>query len=72
MNEETVRHWIRKADNDPKIGKDEMATQDPVVDMVCFHMRVCNTSGGFRGKKGYKRRSGRGTACRAPTAGANA
>ncbi|GBC92848.1 hypothetical protein HRbin15_01325 [bacterium HR15] len=41
MNEETVRNWIRKAENDLKIGKDEMSVGDPVTDMVCFHMQQC-------------------------------
>ena len=31
----------QKAENDLKIGKDEMATQNPVTDMVCFHMQQC-------------------------------
>lgn len=41
MNEETMRNWIRRAENDLKIGKDEIATDRPVLDMVCFHMQQC-------------------------------
>lgn len=39
MNQETVRNWLRKADNDLKIAKDEMQTSEPATDMVCFHMQ---------------------------------
>jgi HEPN domain-containing protein len=41
MNEETIRNWIKKAENDLKIGNDEMGTQEPARDMVCFHMQQC-------------------------------
>jgi hypothetical protein len=33
--------WIQKAENDFKIGVDEMETNDPVADMICFHMQQC-------------------------------
>ena len=36
-----MKLWLRKADADLKIGKDEMRTDDPVTDMVCFHMQQC-------------------------------
>lgn len=42
MNEDTIRNWIQKAENDLKVGKDEMATQEPARDMVCFHMQQCS------------------------------
>lgn len=42
MNEHTIRNWIQKAENDLKIGKDEMATHEPASDMVCFHMQQCS------------------------------
>lgn len=42
MNEHTIRNWIHKAENDFKIGKDEMATHEPANDMVCFHMQQCS------------------------------
>jgi len=32
MNEKTVKKWIVKAENDLKIGKDEMLTDRPVTD----------------------------------------
>ncbi len=41
MNEETVKNWIIKAENDLKIGKDEMKTKNPVTDGICFHMQQC-------------------------------
>jgi HEPN domain-containing protein len=41
MNDDTVKLWFLKADNDLKIGKDELATEKPATDMVCFHMQQC-------------------------------
>ncbi len=41
MNEETVRHWLRKAEHDLRIGRAGMEIADPVTDMVCFHMQQC-------------------------------
>jgi len=41
MNKETVEKWITKAENDLKIGKDEMLTENPATDAVCFHMQQC-------------------------------
>ena len=37
MNEDTVRKWILKAESDLKIAKDELITQDPATDAICFH-----------------------------------
>lgn len=34
-----VRDWILKAENDLKIGKDEILTDNPATDAVCFHMQ---------------------------------
>jgi len=39
MNDETVRKWFIKADHDLKTGKDELATEEPATDTVCFHMQ---------------------------------
>ena len=36
-----VRNWILKAESDLKIGRDEMQTEHPATDMVCFHMQQC-------------------------------
>ncbi len=36
-----VSNWVRKAENDLKIGRGEMGTSDPATDMVCFHMQQC-------------------------------
>ena len=41
MNEDTVKNWIAKAENDLKIGKDEMSTEKPTTDGICFHMQQC-------------------------------
>lgn len=38
MNEATVRQWIRKANNDLKIGTGALQHPDPVTGMICFHM----------------------------------
>ena len=34
-----ARKWLIKAENDFKIGLDEMQTEEPATDMVCFHMQ---------------------------------
>lgn len=34
-----VKDWILKAESDLKIGKDEMLTDAPVTDAICFHMQ---------------------------------
>ncbi len=39
MNEETVKRWLIKAENDIKIGKDEFLTDSPATDAICFHMQ---------------------------------
>lgn len=41
MNIETIKKWIQKAENDLKIGKDELLTENPVTDAICFHMQQC-------------------------------
>lgn len=41
MNVESTRNWIRKAENDLKIGKDQISVEAPVTDMVCFYMQHC-------------------------------
>ena len=41
MNEDVVKKWILKAENDLKTGKDEQASSNPATDMVCFHMQQC-------------------------------
>ena len=37
MNEHTVRQWLRKAENDRKIARRELARPDAITDAVCFH-----------------------------------
>ncbi len=34
-----VKNWILKANNDFKTGKDEMETEEPATDTICFHMQ---------------------------------
>lgn len=41
MNEDTVKNWVAKAENDLKIGKDEINTENPATDGICFHMQQC-------------------------------
>ena len=41
MKEEIVSLWRQKADNDLKTGTDELATENPATDTVCFHMQQC-------------------------------
>ena len=41
MIDKTVKLWMIKADNDLKTGKDELATENPATDTVCFHMQQC-------------------------------
>lgn len=41
MNEAVVKLWLVKADNDLKTGKDELASENPATDTVCFHMQQC-------------------------------
>ena len=36
-----ARNWVLKAENDLKIGQDELQTEEPATDMVCFHMQQC-------------------------------
>ena len=41
MNEEIIKLWCIKADNDLKTGRDELSTGDPATDTVCFHAQQC-------------------------------
>ena len=44
MNQEKerlVRNWIARAESDLKIAKDELMTEAPVTDAVCFHAQQC-------------------------------
>lgn len=38
---EIVGKWVIKAENDLKIGKDEIVTPNPATDAICFHMQQC-------------------------------
>ncbi|NIO85679.1 MAG: HEPN domain-containing protein [Candidatus Aminicenantes bacterium] len=39
--QDVVKNWILKANNDLKTGKDEMETDEPATDTICFHMQQC-------------------------------
>jgi len=41
LNLETVRKWILKANNDLKVAKDELLTENPATDVICFHAQQC-------------------------------
>ncbi|MGC9070914.1 MAG: HEPN domain-containing protein, partial [Elusimicrobiales bacterium] len=38
---EIVLNWIKKAENDLKTAKDEMAVHNPATDTICFHAKQC-------------------------------
>lgn len=38
---DTARLWFIKADHDLKIGRGELATENPATDAICFHMQQC-------------------------------
>ena len=39
MSHQSARQWILKAESDLKIGRDELATEKPARDAICFHMQ---------------------------------
>lgn len=41
MSIDSTKNWIRKAENDFKIGKDEIITEEPATDAICFPMQQC-------------------------------
>ena len=44
MNEHLIKKvdlWILKAENDLKTAKDEMNTDKPATDTICFHAQQC-------------------------------
>ncbi|MDI6839857.1 MAG: HEPN domain-containing protein [bacterium] len=41
MKEEDVKKWIKKAENDLKVARDEINTQEPATDTICFHCQQC-------------------------------
>jgi len=38
---EIVSNWIKKAESDLKTAKDEIQTQEPCTDTICFHAQQC-------------------------------
>lgn len=41
MSKESVKQWIIKAEHDLKTAKDEIITDNPATDVVCFHTQQC-------------------------------
>jgi HEPN domain-containing protein len=41
MNDETVKKWFEKADNDYTIALESLDSGKPVPDMICFHAQQC-------------------------------
>jgi HEPN domain-containing protein len=41
MSEVAVALWVRRAESDLKIGKDELVSEDPTTDAICFHIQHC-------------------------------
>ena len=41
MNEELASRWMIKAEHDLKTAKDEIITNEPATDTVCFHAQQC-------------------------------
>ncbi|MCS6886878.1 HEPN domain-containing protein [Chloroflexus sp.] len=37
----SVPAWVRKAESDLKVARDELATAEPATDAVCFHCQQC-------------------------------
>lgn len=40
-NKETVKNWIFLADGDLKTAEDELTTEPPITNTVCFHSQQC-------------------------------
>ena len=38
---ELVKNWIKRANNDIKTAKDELNTETPATDTICFHAQQC-------------------------------
>jgi len=36
-----VKNWIKRAESDLKTANDEINTQDPATDTICFHAQQC-------------------------------
>jgi HEPN domain-containing protein len=41
MMPESVPLWVMKADHDFKDGTDQLRTDEPATDTICFHMQQC-------------------------------
>ncbi|MDI3543240.1 MAG: hypothetical protein PWP57_844 [Candidatus Atribacteria bacterium] len=41
MSLKSVRDWILKAESDLKVAKDELASEEPATDAICFHSEQC-------------------------------
>ena len=38
---EIVKNWIKRAENDLKTAMDELDTEEPATDTICFHAQQC-------------------------------
>lgn len=38
---ELVKNWLARGNNDLKTAKDEMNTENPATDTICFHSQQC-------------------------------
>lgn len=41
LSQKSVREWILKAESDLKVAKDELVTENPATDAICFHSEQC-------------------------------
>jgi HEPN domain-containing protein len=39
--EELIKNWIAKAESDLKTAEDELSTEKPATDTICFHAQQC-------------------------------
>jgi HEPN domain-containing protein len=39
--DDIVLNWIKKAESDLKTAKDEIQTENPATDTICFHSQQC-------------------------------
>ena len=41
MSLKSARNWILKAESDLKVAKDQLNTEEPATDAICFHSEQC-------------------------------
>lgn len=40
-SQRSTKEWILKTESDPKVAKDELATENPATGAICFHSEQC-------------------------------